>query len=63
MVISSFSPVQHGFKFRNDFVNHVITVTSLGINFDTLGRCGGMAFAALDYWHFPKDLTGSHIAY
>ena len=51
MIRTTFSPVQHGFKFRNEFVNHIITVPSLGINFDTSGRCGGMAFAALDYWH------------
>lgn len=59
MIRTAFNPVQHGFKFRNDFVNHVITVPSLGINFDTFGRCGGMAFAALDYWHHhlavPED--------
>lgn len=51
MIRTAFNLVQHGFKFRNDFVNHVISVPSLGINFNTLGRCGGMAFTALDYWH------------
>lgn len=59
MITTAFNPVQHGFKFRNNFVNHVISVPSLGIDFTTLGRCGGMAFAALDYWHhhlaIPED--------
>ena len=59
MIRTPFNPVQHGFKFRNDFVNHVLSSPLLGINFDTQGRCGGMAFAALDYWHHhlavPED--------
>jgi hypothetical protein len=51
MIRTSFNPIQHGFKFPNSFVNNVITVPSLGIDVDTRGRCGGMAFASLDYWH------------
>jgi hypothetical protein len=59
MIRTSFNPVQHGFKFPNNFVNNVITVPSLGIDVDTFGRCGGMAFASLDYWYhqlaIPQD--------
>jgi hypothetical protein len=59
MIRTAFNPVQHGFKFPNSFVNHVISVPALGIDFTTGGRCGGMAFAALDYWHhhlaIPED--------
>ncbi len=51
MRLTSFNPVQHGFKFPNNFVNNIISVPSLGLHVTTLGRCGGMAFAALDYWH------------
>ncbi len=59
MVRTSFNAVHHGFKFSNSFINHVISVPALGIDFTTGGRCGGMAFAALDYWHhrlaIPED--------
>jgi hypothetical protein len=46
-----FNPREHGFKFANSFVNHVVSVPLLGIDITTRGRCGGMASAALDYWH------------
>jgi hypothetical protein len=36
------------FKFANAFANRVVNVPSLNIDFKTFGRCGGMAFAALD---------------
>ena len=56
---TTFNPTQHGFQFRNDFTNHVVKIPSLGVDFTTRGRCGGMAFAALDYWHnqlaIPSD--------
>lgn len=59
MVRTSFNAIHHGFKFSNSFVNRVISVPALGIDFTTKGRCGGMAFAALDYWHhhlaIPED--------
>src|SRR5262249_1872093 len=42
---TSFDPVKHGFHFPNTFVNHVI------FNYETRGLCGGMAFAALDYFY------------
>ncbi|ATQ75889.1 hypothetical protein CR152_16145 [Massilia violaceinigra] len=61
MSITSFHPAHHGFKFANQFVNHVVRVPALGIDITTYGRCGGMAFAALDYWHnnlpIPQDTS------
>jgi hypothetical protein len=45
----SFIPAQHGFAFTNDFVNP-ISIAGIPIE-ESRGRCGGMAFAALDYWH------------
>lgn len=47
----NFNAVEHGFAFSNSFVNNVLTIPSLGIKVTTKGRCGGMAAAALDYWH------------
>jgi hypothetical protein len=46
-----FNAVEHGFAFSNSFTNHVVTIPALKIDITTSGRCGGMAFAALDYWH------------
>jgi hypothetical protein len=48
---TAFNPREHGFTFRNDFVNHVVTIPALHIDITTLGRCGGMAATALDCWH------------
>jgi len=45
---TSFSPLIHGFHFGNHFVNKIIQ-TSFG-KIESRGRCGGMAFAALDYY-------------
>ncbi|MDX1251327.1 MAG: hypothetical protein IDH49_03575 [Gammaproteobacteria bacterium] len=47
---TNFVPARHGFHFRNDFVNNVATIPFFG-NVTTRGRCGGMAYAALDYYH------------
>lgn len=44
-----FEPAKHGFAFRNDFVNNILTLPD-GTAMTTRGRCGGMAFAALDYY-------------
>ncbi len=37
------------FRFRNGFVNRIATIPGVG-NVETRGRCGGMAFAAMDYF-------------
>jgi hypothetical protein len=46
----SFRPATDGFDFANNFVNQ-ISIAGIPIT-ETRGRCGGMAFAALDYWHY-----------
>jgi hypothetical protein len=46
---TGFTPRQHGFHFPNNFVNHVATLPS-GKKIETSGRCGGMAYASLDYF-------------
>jgi hypothetical protein len=46
---TAFNPREHGFKFSNGFVNHVVQLP--GVDITTRGRCGGMAATALDLWH------------
>src|SRR4051812_37688762 len=63
MPMTKFDPQIHGFHFANEFTNHV-----LGGIITTYGRCGGMAFGALDYFfanrsaptHSSSDFTASH---
>jgi hypothetical protein len=45
----SFDPERDAFAFRNTFDNR-ISIARIPIA-ETRGRCGGMAFAALDHWH------------
>ena len=46
-VRSGFDPRHHGFEFANTFNNDVIKE----IDFRTGGLCGGMSYAAIDYFH------------
>lgn len=46
----NFSPKDHGFHFNNRFVNNVVNLPFSG-QIQTRGRCGGMAYAALDYYN------------
>lgn len=46
---AAFDPHQHGFHFDNQFVNNIATIPGFG-QIQTFGRCGGMAYAALDYY-------------
>jgi hypothetical protein len=51
-----FLPSQHGFRFANRWPSEpaVVLTTPLGninIGNAAAGLCGGMVFAALDYWH------------
>lgn len=46
---TGFRPQQHGFHFDNDFVNKTATLPGFG-SIQTRGRCGGMAYAALDLY-------------
>lgn len=45
---TDFTPFKHGFHFGNNFVNKIIS-TSFG-KIESRGRCGGMAYASLDYF-------------
>ena len=49
---TSFDPVKHGFKFVNDFQNNVISEVDLR----TSGLCGGMVYAAMDYYRAGKQI-------
>ena len=46
---TNFSPLQHGFKFANTFVNVMADLPGFG-KIETAGRCGGMSYTALDYY-------------
>lgn len=57
----------HGFKFPNSYVNNYRVIPDKYIPdfiykgdlaFSTKGRCGGMAFAALDYFYAHKLIPG-----
>lgn len=48
MTMTSFIPIQHGFHFPNRFVNDIRIAD---FSFTTSGRCGGMVYAALDYYN------------
>src|ERR1035441_122828 len=47
MPMTNFSPAEHGFKFNNQFVNDFIPA----LDYRTGGLCGGMSYAALDYYN------------
>ncbi|MGY3427869.1 hypothetical protein ACVWZW_008373 [Bradyrhizobium sp. F1.13.4] len=61
-----FDPRRDGFHFENDFVNHVL---DWPLRWETAGRCGGMAAAALDYYraripiptHKAEDLPANRL--
>ncbi len=54
MPFTSFHPLNHGFRFANRFANQVIDLGPLNIT--TRGRCGGMVYAALDYWRLSRRI-------
>ncbi len=61
---TDFVPERDGFHFANEFVNVIAKVPGYG-TIETGGRCGGMAYAALDYWFsgrlpIPSDATLPH---
>ena len=49
---TGFNPEVHGFNFVNSFNNDVIKE----IDFRTSGLCGGMVYAALDYYKTRKNI-------
>ncbi len=57
---ASFRPSQHGFPFPNSWppapaISIRTPAGRIGIGNAALGLCGGMAFAALDYWHADRE--------
>lgn len=61
---ADFVPERDGFHFANEFVNVIAKFPGYG-TIETGGRCGGMAYAALDYWFnrrlpIPADATLPH---
>jgi len=51
-VMTRFDPRVHGFRFANNFKNIFISE----LNWFTSGLCGGMVYAALDYFHAGKPV-------
>jgi hypothetical protein len=51
MPATSFTPPVHGFRFPNRFEDIVVTDPSGKRNVVGLGRCGGMTYAALDFFN------------
>ncbi len=51
-VMTKFNPSIHGFKFINSFKNIFIS----GVDWITSGLCGGMSYAALDYFKYNKRI-------
>lgn len=47
---TTFDPAVHGFRFANTFANNFIPE----FDWRTDGLCGGMVFAALDYFNHPE---------
>jgi len=48
--VRGFTPQRDGFAFANRFVDELLRLPS-GQRVTTAGRCGGMAYLALDYFH------------
>lgn len=60
-VMTTYSPQQYAFRFPNAFVNHIWSgriPPFLGrkVELSTTGRCGGMAFASLDFYHLETPV-------
>jgi hypothetical protein len=53
---TTFRPDQHGFRFANRFEDEFVKLPGGKHAFKTRGRCGGMAFLALDHWHHKRPI-------
>jgi len=53
MPTTTFDPAVHGFRFNNRFRNVIATLPGVP-KLRTSGRCGGMAYAALDYFSLHR---------
>lgn len=61
VVLTTFSPQRYAFRFPNAFVNHIrsgLIQPFIGrkVALTTAGRCGGMAFASLDFYHLETPV-------
>ncbi|GIG21425.1 hypothetical protein Cch01nite_21490 [Cellulomonas chitinilytica] len=52
--VPGFDPAVHGFAFANRFVDVLLSVGAFEIT--TSGRCGGMAYLALDHWNAGRPV-------
>jgi hypothetical protein len=52
--MTRFNPLQHGFQFRNDFVTELRLADVQNLRWG--GLCGGMSYAALDYFYTGKPI-------
>jgi hypothetical protein len=52
---TTFKPEQHGYHFANFFENVILEESPMG-KIATRGRCGGMAFSALDHFYSGLQL-------
>jgi hypothetical protein len=52
--VPGFDPAVHGFAFANRFVDVFLSVGAFEIT--TAGRCGGMAYLALDHWNAGRPV-------
>lgn len=54
--MTEFNPKINGFHFSNSFASLPIHTSIGNINLDFKGRCGGMVYAALDYFYSKTDI-------
>ena len=72
--MTPYEPERYAFRFPNSFVNHVWSgrippLIGRTYNIKTSGRCGGMAFASLDFYHLetpvpslePQDFSPARV--
>ncbi len=59
-LLTNFTAKTHGFHFGNSFENKIIDIPNL-VSLTMHGRCGGMAFASLDYYYAGLPIP-THIA-
>jgi hypothetical protein len=52
--VPGFDPALHGFAFPNRFVDVLVSVGAFQLT--TAGRCGGMAYLALDHWNAGRPV-------
>lgn len=61
MAITTYDPERYAFRFPNSFVNQIWSdrippIIGRQYKIKTSGRCGGMAFASLDFFHLGEPV-------